>query len=56
LTKSLARAAQQSPLQRLAEPEEVADLIAFVCSDRARFVTGTELVVDGGMTISYGAD
>lgn len=54
--ESLARAALQSPLGRLAAPEEVADAIAFVCSERARFVTGAELVVDGGMTISYGAD
>jgi NAD(P)-dependent dehydrogenase (short-subunit alcohol dehydrogenase family) len=53
---SLARAAVQSPLERLGAPEEVAELIAFVCSDRARFITGAELVVDGGMTIGYGAD
>jgi NAD(P)-dependent dehydrogenase (short-subunit alcohol dehydrogenase family) len=56
IDESLARAALQSPLGRLAAPEEVAHAIAFLCSDRARFVTGAELVVDGGMTISYGAD
>jgi NAD(P)-dependent dehydrogenase (short-subunit alcohol dehydrogenase family) len=54
--QSLARAALQSPLGRLGTPEDVAQTIAFVCSDRARFITGTELVVDGGMTASYGAD
>jgi NAD(P)-dependent dehydrogenase (short-subunit alcohol dehydrogenase family) len=53
---SLARAALQSPLERLGAPEDVAELIAFVCSDRARFITGAELVVDGGMTIGYAAD
>ncbi|MBL0885940.1 SDR family oxidoreductase [Myceligenerans indicum] len=36
------------PLGRPAEPEEVADAIAFLASDRAGAITGTELVVDGG--------
>jgi 3-oxoacyl-[acyl-carrier protein] reductase len=38
------------PLGRPGEPEEVADLVAFVVSDSARYVTGTSLVVDGGLT------
>lgn len=36
------------PLKRFAAPEEIADSIAFLCSDQAGFITGTELVVDGG--------
>ncbi|MGX1247623.1 NAD(P)-dependent dehydrogenase (short-subunit alcohol dehydrogenase family) [Streptomyces ambofaciens] len=36
------------PLGRPAEPEEVAETIAFLVSDRAGGITGSELVVDGG--------
>ena len=34
-----------------AEPEEVAALIAFVASDEARYMTGTIVSIDGGLTI-----
>ena len=56
LEESVARAAAQSPLGRIGEPADVAEMIAFACSDRARFVTGAELLVEGGMTMSYAAD
>ncbi|HEY5817864.1 MAG TPA: SDR family oxidoreductase [Mesorhizobium sp.] len=39
----------QTPLGRLAEVPDVADVIVFLCSDDARFVTGAGLPVDGGM-------
>ncbi|TCT39895.1 SDR family NAD(P)-dependent oxidoreductase [Martelella mediterranea] len=38
------------PLQRYAEPEEIADAVLYLASDRAKFVTGVRLPVDGGMT------
>lgn len=56
LDESIPRAAGQSPFDRLGRPEEVAEMIAFACSDRASFVTGVELLVDGGMTMAYSAD
>jgi 2-keto-3-deoxy-L-fuconate dehydrogenase len=37
-------------LGRLGTPEEIAEAVAYLASDRARFVTGSQLVVDGGMT------
>lgn len=38
------------PLNRLAEPEEIARLVAFLCSDANSYVTGQCLVMDGGFT------
>jgi NAD(P)-dependent dehydrogenase (short-subunit alcohol dehydrogenase family) len=40
-----------TPADRVGEPEDVADVMVFLCSDLARFVTGQTLVVDGGMTL-----
>ena len=37
------------PLGRLASPAEVAEVIAFLASDRASFITGVSLPVDGGL-------
>jgi NAD(P)-dependent dehydrogenase (short-subunit alcohol dehydrogenase family) len=38
------------PAGRIAEPEEIAELVVWLCSDRASFVTGAALPVDGGWT------
>lgn len=40
--------AESTPLGRIGEPEDVADVIAFLVSDQARFVTGETIVVSGG--------
>ncbi len=39
------------PMKRFGKPEEMADAIVFLCSERASFITGSVLVVDGGQTV-----
>ncbi len=39
---------------RVAEPSEVADLVLYLVSDASRYVTGTEVVIDAGMTLLRG--
>ena len=46
--EALADVAKGRPLGRLAEPEEIAAVIVFLCSDRAKYVTGAAWSVDGG--------
>jgi NAD(P)-dependent dehydrogenase (short-subunit alcohol dehydrogenase family) len=43
---------QRIALGRIGSPEEIADVVLFLASDAARYVTGQELVVDGGLTIN----
>jgi 3-oxoacyl-[acyl-carrier protein] reductase len=38
------------PIGRFAEPEEFADMLVFMASERARYITGTTVMVDGGLT------
>lgn len=44
-------AAQGTPMRRLGQPGEIAEVAAFLCSDRASFVTGAVVPVDGGRSI-----
>lgn len=39
------------PMNRFGRPEEIADSAVFLCSERASFITGSVLVVDGGQTV-----
>jgi NAD(P)-dependent dehydrogenase (short-subunit alcohol dehydrogenase family) len=45
------RMVQKTPAARIGTPEDIADVVIFLCSDLARFVTGQNLVIDGGMTL-----
>lgn len=40
------------PMKRFGKPEEIADAALFLCSERASFITGAVLCVDGGQTVS----
>ena len=42
------------PMRRLGVPEDYPGLVAFLLSDRAAFITGSELVVDGGQSLQIG--
>ncbi|MCB1497116.1 MAG: SDR family oxidoreductase [Bauldia sp.] len=49
-----ARFGEAHPIGRIGEPEEVADLIAYLASDRAGFITGSDHRIDGGLTAGLG--
>lgn len=42
------------PIGRIGEPEEVAEMIAFLVSDKAGFCTGADYIIDGGLTAGLG--
>ncbi|MBX9610675.1 MAG: SDR family oxidoreductase [Burkholderiales bacterium] len=49
-----ARILSRTPMKRLGEPSEIADVVAWLASDAASYVTGEIVVVDGGrMTLNY---
>jgi NAD(P)-dependent dehydrogenase (short-subunit alcohol dehydrogenase family) len=39
------------PMRRLGQPKEVAELLYFLCSDGASYITGTEIHIDGGQQV-----
>lgn len=45
------QSAEATAMDRLGDPAEVGEAIAFLCSDRASFITGVELPVDGGWSV-----
>lgn len=49
-----ARILSRTPMKRLGQPEEIADVVAFLLSDAASYMTGDTVLVDGGrMTLNY---
>jgi 3-oxoacyl-[acyl-carrier protein] reductase len=51
--EGLERSAPTIPLGRVGQPSDVADVIAFLLSDSARYVTGQKLAIDGGLTAAW---
>jgi len=45
---------QMHPVKRIARPEEIADLIVYLASDKAAFITGQAFRIDGGLGLSVG--
>jgi NAD(P)-dependent dehydrogenase (short-subunit alcohol dehydrogenase family) len=45
------RLAERAAMGRLGRPMEIADAVAFLVSEHASFITGSELVVDGGQCL-----
>ena len=48
------RLAQRVPAGRLGTPADIADAVVFLLSEHASFITGAELVVDGGQSLTIG--
>ena len=42
--------ALQQPVGRVGKPEDIAEMVKFLCSDKAGFITGENICIDGGMT------
>jgi 2-keto-3-deoxy-L-fuconate dehydrogenase len=42
---------QRQPIGRMGTPEEIANLVLFLSSDEASFITGSNIVADGGLTV-----
>lgn len=49
--KELNKVLKRIPLARIGLPEEVANVVEFLASDRASYITGSAFFVDGGMTL-----
>ena len=43
----------QVPMQRIGDPEEYANLVCFLASQQASYITGTSIPIDGGLLKSY---
>ena len=43
---------ERIPLGRIGVPEDIANVVLFLASNGARYITGQELIVDGGLTVN----
>tara|TARA_R110001583_G_scaffold174004_1_gene328185 strand:+ start:3765 stop:4535 length:771 start_codon:yes stop_codon:yes gene_type:complete len=51
--EGLAKATKSIPLGRIGRPDEVANLIEFLTSEKSSYITGQSLIVDGGLTVKW---
>ena len=51
LNELIANYEKRVPLKRLGDPDEIANVITFIASDASSYITGSNVVVDGGWTI-----
>jgi NAD(P)-dependent dehydrogenase (short-subunit alcohol dehydrogenase family) len=52
----LAEHGKNAPIKRSAEPQEIAEVVAFLASDKASFIVGAMVMADGGMSIAVPSD
>lgn len=48
--EAIKKLAKQIPMRRIAKPEEVSNIVLYLASDESRYSTGSEFIVDGGLT------
>jgi len=48
--EQIAAVVKQIPSQRMAQPEEVSNMVLFLASDESSYSTGSEFIIDGGLT------